>query len=187
MVRGYGRCANSTNRTTSTRTEDWRRSAVLAAIGALVFALGVIVYLTDRNTSHSTLIPSVVWLAGYNLFGMLGGWLPSFVHTFTFSLFTVAVLPERSEPRYGVCFAWFAVNAAFEVGQHPQLSRHLEVFLKGNLELLPLTRALANYFVRGTFDLGDIAAALVGALAAGFVLRLIHNGREKNDAWSKIL
>ena len=177
MVRGYGRCANSTNRTTSTRTEDWRRTAVLAAIGALVFALGVIVYLTDRNTSHSTLIPSVVWLAGYNLFGMLGGWLPSFVHTFAFSLFTAAALPERSVPRYGACLAWFAVNAAFEVGQHPQISVRLAEALQDGLGGSPFSQPLASYFVYGTFDYGDIVAALLGALAAAAALHLMHRGR----------
>ena len=173
-VRGYGQCADSTNRPTLTRAEDWRRSAILAAIGALAIALGVIVYLTDRDTSNSALIPSVAWLAGYNLFGVLAGWLPSFVHTFAFSLFTVAVLPQRSVPRYGACFVWFAVNMAFEIGQHPQVSVRLAEALQGGLGVLPFSGSFANYFLHGTFDPGDIVAALLGAVTAGVVLRLMH-------------
>ena len=103
------------------RVKVWGRPAALAAIGCVVFALGLLVYLMDRDASKAALIPSVAWLAGSNVFGALGGWLPSFAHTFAFSLFTAAVLPECGVPRYGACVAWFAVNVAFELGQHPQL------------------------------------------------------------------
>jgi hypothetical protein len=158
----------------------WGRPASLAAIGCVVFALGLLVYLTDRDASKAALIPSVAWLAGSNVFGALGGWLPSLVHTFAFSLFTAAVLPGRSVPRYGICVAWFAVNVAFELGQHPLVSGRLAELLQGGLGGLPLTQPLASYFVRGTFDPGDIVAALLGALAAGAVLRLMHQGGKEN-------
>ena len=103
----------------------WGRPASLAAIGYVVFALGLLVYLMDRDASKAALTPSVAWPAGSNVFGALGGRLPSFVHTFAFSLFTVAVLPERDVPRYWACVAWLAVNVAFEVGQHPLVSGRL--------------------------------------------------------------
>jgi hypothetical protein len=41
-----------------------------------------------------------------------------------------------------------------------------------------LTRPLANFFLRGTFDGGDIVAAIVGAIAAAAVLRLMDRTRE---------
>ena len=164
------------------RVKGWRRPASLAAIGCVAFAVGFLVYLTDRDASKAALIPTVAWLVGSSVFGSLGGWLPSFVHTFAFSLFTAAVLPERSAPRYGACIAWFAVNVAFEVGQHPLVSVRLGEALRSGLGGLPLTRLLANYFVHGTFDPGDIVAALLGALAAGALLRLMHRGRNGNHA-----
>ena len=164
------------------RVKVWGRPASLAAIGCAVFALGLLVYLMDRDASKAAFIPSVAWLAGSNVFGALGGWLPSFAHTFAFSLFTAAVLPERGVPRYGACIAWFAVNVAFEVGQHPVVSVRLAELLQGGLGGLPLTRSLANYFVYGMFDPGDIVAALLGALAAAAVLRLVHRGRRENHA-----
>ena len=164
------------------RVKAWGRPASLAAIGCLVFALGLLVYLVDRDASKAALMPSVAWLAGSNVFGALGDWLPSFVHTFAFGLFTAAVLPERSVPRYGACAAWFVVNVAFEVGQHQLVSGRLAGVLEGGLGGLPLSRPLANYFVHGTFDPGDIVAALLGALAAGAVLCLMHRGWKENHA-----
>ena len=174
--------AGSANRAKLARIKGWGRSASVAGIGCVAFAVGLLVYLTDRDASKAALIPTVTWLAGSKVFGALGGWLPSFVHTFAFSLFTAAVLPQRSVPRYGACFAWFAVNAAFEVGQHPQVSARLAEVLQGGLGGAPLTRPLASYFVNGTFDPGDIVAALLGALAAAAVLRLMHRGRKENHA-----
>ena len=170
------------NRTTLSRAEVWGRSASLAAIGSVAFAIGLFVYLADRDPSKAALIPTVALLTGSNVFGMLGGWLPSFVHTFAFSLFTAAALPIRSVPRYGTCVAWFAVNTAFEVGQHPQVSARLAEALQGGLGALPFSRSLSNYFVHGTFDPGDIVAALLGALTAGLVLLLMHPRRKVNHA-----
>lgn len=174
--------AGSANRAKLARVEGWGRSASVAGIGCVVFALGLLVYLMDRDASKAAFIPSVAWLAGSNVFGALGGWLPSFVHTFAFSLFTAAVLSQRSVPRYGACVAWFAVNVAFEVGQHPEVSARLAEVLQGSLGGVPLTRPLANYFAHGTFDPGDIVAALLGALAAAAVLGLMHRGRKENHA-----
>jgi len=128
------------------------RPALLVAIGMVAMAVGALVYLSDRASPGSG-----------SVFGVLGRWLPSFVHPLAFSLFTVATLRPRQAPRYGVCFAWFLVNAAFEFGQHPLISGPLTT-------ALPLPRWIAAYFLRGSFDIGDIAAAALGALAAAAVL-----------------
>jgi hypothetical protein len=67
------------------------------------------------------------------------------------------------------------VNLAFEAGQHEQLSGRLAEWLQFVFGPTWLTRALSNYFLRGTFDLGDIAAVTAGALAAAGVLALVHH------------
>ena len=171
------KCMASASPAAAPRAEGWGRPASLAAIGLVALAVGLLVYLTDRDASKAALIPTIAWLAGSHVFGALGGWLPSFVHTFAFSLFTAAALPERSVPRYGACLAWFAVNAAFEVGQHPQISVRLAEALQDGLGGSPFSQPLASYFVYGTFDYGDIVAALLGALAAAAALHLMHRGR----------
>jgi len=126
--------------------------------------------------------PALAALTGSNLFGAFGLWLPSFVHPFSFSLFTAAVLPPASAPRHGVCVAWGAVNLAFEMGQHPRVSASLAELLQGSLGAMPLSQPLTRYFIDGTFDPGDIVAALLGALAASAVLHLVHRDLEHNHA-----
>ena len=160
---------------------DWE-VVLLAAIACLALAVGVLVYLTDRDTSHAVLIPAVGALAGSHLFGALGQWLPSFVHPFAFSLFTAAALPPRSASRYGACAAWCAVNVAFELGQHPRVSARLAEALQGSFAQTALTRPLANYFLRGTFDVGDIVAAVIGAFAAAGVLHFMQRASENDHA-----
>ena len=77
-----------------------------------------------------------------------------------FGLLTAAALPTRSTLRYGGCATWGLVNVAFELGQHPAASAWWAESLQGG----GVSARLAAYFVRGTFDPGDIVAAGVGAL-----------------------
>lgn len=156
----------------------WRRSALLTAIGCLALALGTVVYLTDRSASHAMGIPAITAFGGGSMFGALGQWLPSFVHPFSFSLLTAAALPDRSATRYGVCVFWGALNLAFEIGQHPLLSARLAEALHDVNGAMPLAR----YFAHGTFDPHDIAAAVLGSLAAGVMLELMHRAFEKSRA-----
>ena len=108
-----------------------RPQAILAASGTLALALGLLVYLADRDASRSLLIPAAAALSAGPLFGELGQWLPSFVHPFAFSLFTAAARPPGSAPAYRACAGWWAVNVAFEAGQHPRVSAPLAEFLAG--------------------------------------------------------
>jgi len=162
--------------------ESRNRDALLAALACLALAMGVLVYLADREPSHAALIPSVQVLAASHLFGTLGQWLPSFVHPFAFSLLAAAALPPRMARRYGACAAWCAVNVLFEIGQHPQVSAPLAHALQRWFGTTWPTRALANYFLRGTFDVGDILAAMLGALAAAGVLYLFRPVVENDHA-----
>ena len=151
-----------------------RRSAVLWLTGSGALGLGMLIYLCDRPASHSLLIPQLGFLAGHRWFGVAGMWLPSLVHPFAFSLFSAALLAPRPRWVFGACGFWFAVNAAFEVGQHAQLRGPVAAALQQGFGHGPVARALQNYFLRGTFDVGDLfAAALGAALAAGVLCRLL--------------
>lgn len=158
------------------------QSACLALTGTVALALGVLVYLTDRDAAHAQLVPAIAALAGSQVFSAPGQWLPSFVHPFAFSLFTAAALPPSAAPRDGVCATWCAVNVAFELGQHQQLSARLAEALQAGFGQGALARSLANYFVRGTFDVGDLVAAVLGAMAAAGVLRLMHRVSKDDHA-----
>lgn len=161
---------------------DRQRAAFVAALACLALVLGALVYITDRPPSQAPLIPTVAALAGSHLFGALGQWLPSFVHPFAFSLLTAVALSARASPAYGACLLWCAVNVAFECGQHPAFKAGLADLIGSDLGQMPPLHALALYFFRGTFDIGDIAAAIGGALAAAAVLRGIHRQKETGHA-----
>jgi hypothetical protein len=108
------------------------------------------------------------------LFGALGGWLPSFVHPFAFSLFTAASRPAGASPAYAACIAWWVVNVAFEIAQSRGIAAVIARNVENALGRTSVTQPLTNYLLRGTFDLGDLMAATAGALAAAGVLTFVH-------------
>src|SRR5882724_8375788 len=81
----------------------WVRPALLAAIGSAALAVGILVYLADRTASRAVLIPDIALFTGHHPFGVLGQWLPSFLHPFAFSLFTAAALKPGAAARNGAC------------------------------------------------------------------------------------
>lgn len=143
------------------------------AAGAAL-ALGLAVYLADRPAGHAMLLPAVLAPGTGPLFGIVGQWLPSFVHPFAFSLASAALHAPGSGPAYGVCAAWWLVNIVFEAAQHPRLH---QVAIEAAASLFgggwPM-RPLADYLRLGTFDPGDLAATTLGALAAAALLRAVH-------------
>lgn len=162
------------------RLTERASTAVLVALGLMALGFGGLVYMTDRDGVHATLIPVIPALAGAQLFGPIGLWLPSLVHPFAFSLFTAAALPVGSAWRYGACATWFALDATFELGQHPAISRGLGAAIENLLGHTGFGRTLADYFVGGAFDRSDLVAAAMGALAAAGPLlvaqRLVEKG-----------
>ncbi len=148
--------------------------ALLVAIGCFALAVGMLVYMTDRDAARAMLFPSIASLDTGPVFGALGPCLPSFVHPFAFSLLAAALRAPGSGPGYGACAAWWAVNVAFEVGQVPRVASQIADGLQGAGIEGPLTRPLTDYLLRGSFDVGDLIAATLGALAAAAVLHVVH-------------
>lgn len=143
-------------------------NSVLVATASLALVLGMLVYMSDRPAAHALLMPTVFTVASGPLFGMLGQWLPSFVHPFAFSLYSAAARAPAPRPAYGACVVWWAVNLVFEGAQHPHLRPIVVESLRDTFG--GWTQPLSNYLLRGTFDPGDLIAAALGALAAAMVL-----------------
>lgn len=159
-----------------------REAMQLAAIGGAALLLGVLVYLADRPAGTATGLPAGVWRHGpTTLFGAVGAWLPSFVHPFAFALVTVALRPVTGAPALRVCAAWWAVNVVFEVGQRPEASHAIGAALRTGFGQDWPSRALANYFLHGTFDRADLLAATAGAVAAAWVIHLVVRPRNGGD------
>jgi hypothetical protein len=148
----------------------------------LALSIGFVLYFTDRDPSRAALIPTIAAFARHNVFGVLGQWLPSFVHPFAFSLFTAAALGPSAASRYGACAVWCAVNVGFEVGQHEAFkSQWAEALRSGGGDWV-VTRSVLNFLLHGTFDGGDVFAAILGALAAASLLHLVDRRREIHHA-----
>jgi hypothetical protein len=155
---------------------------LLVGAGCAALSIGVLVYLADRAAPHAVLIPGIAIFGVRNLFGVLGQWLPSFVHPLAFSLFTAAVLKPGTTARLGACGFWGAVNVAFEVGQHPAFSPVWAAALQGEAGNWAISRLVLNYFLHGTFDPHDVCAAVLGASAAGVFLHFVDPILEAHHA-----
>jgi len=150
------------------------RAWALAAIGGAALLIGLAVYLSDRVPARVALLAGLPIEGGRHGFGTAGQWLPSFVHPFAFALFTVAALDRDSRWRYPACAAWGAVDVAAEAGQHPLLSSRLADAIHAHLGHGGIADAVAGYFAHGTFDRLDVAAAMLGAIAAGLAVRMLQ-------------
>jgi hypothetical protein len=112
------------------RAPTWppRRLTCLLAMAGIALCLGLLVYVAERSTTHTMLLPRFAAQGGGPHFAAITQWLPSFIHPFAFSLLSAAALRHRvtgGQPPYTVCALWWAVNLAFELGQHPRFSTPL--------------------------------------------------------------
>lgn len=140
---------------------------IQAAVGTLVLALGVLVYLFDRPAEQ------LAYLSAINssdltpaVFGVVGGSLPTFAHTFGFSLLTAAWVGGGDRAGLWACLVWFGIDAAFEFGQQARVAEHLVEFIPGWFESLPVLAQADSYFLSGTFDVWDLTSIAIGAAAA---------------------
>jgi len=158
-------------------------TAILTASASLALIFGVLVYIADRPPSSAVLIPTIAPFFRHNVFGVLGQWLPSFVHPFAFSLFSAAALgTSAAASRYGACAVWCAINVGLEVGQHAAFKSQWAEALRTGAGDWVITRSVVNYFLHDTFDGGDVFAVVLGALAAAALLRLVVRRRETHHA-----
>jgi hypothetical protein len=145
----------------------------LCLVAALVLALGTAVYLTDRNPAQAQWIPAVPALAGRQLFGVGGQWLPSFVHPFAFALVSAAALPHTARHAAAACLAWAGINLLAELGQHAVFKPLWADLLHGGSATAAPLQWLARYELHGRFDPGDLVAIVLGAASAALLLRVL--------------
>lgn len=130
--------------------------------------LGVFVYVLDRDPQRIYFLTGILnqSLAKGTVFGVLGSSLPSFTHVYAFILFTAALLPPGRKTCVGATLFWLITDSAFEIAQHsaiaPLAASAVPAWFAG-IPVLDNTRA---YFLHSTFDPFDLAAIVVGAMAA---------------------
>jgi len=144
--------------------DDDARNALLHAAAAL--ALGVCVYSLVR-TDTMWLLPHALHapvLAMPPLVAATGS-LPVLAHVWAMAWLTALALGSRSRAAVFAAPAWAAIDVAFEIGQHPQLAPSLAALARP-VDGIWLLGRLGSFFIRGSFDPLDIAAAVAAGAAA---------------------
>lgn len=131
------------------------RGIKLTLLGIASLILGLYLYFFER--SGFLIFNNIGSEKVLNIFGKLAYNLPSFLHAFSFSLFSIIILGTKRKWILFSCGFWFLLESAFELGQLP--------FFAEKIISLGFSRYsfIGRYFVYGTFDLLDLLAAFLGA------------------------
>lgn len=171
-----------------------RRVACVASLALALLVLGTLVYTLDRPAGSALGLPWPIAPTGLNVgaFGVLGGSLPSFAHTFAFSLIHGLVLVQRASRTARLatlarcCAGWALVETAFECGQHPALAQALatwsQYFHENGDTAGKTTTFVVGYFVHGRFDPLDVIAILLGAGTSFLLASWALDARERRAA-----
>ena len=150
-------------------------------IGATAFFIGILVYLVDRPPDQTYFVyKSFVNISLYhilpNLYGIIGNSLPSFAHVFSFILITAGLIASKKSQFIIICLFWFLIDSVFELGQ--KFSTMFIKFIPGWFTSIPFLENTRDYFVRGTFSFGDMAAIFIGTITAYFILMITSERRK---------
>ena len=154
---------------------DYLINGIQILTGATILLLGILVYLVDRPPDQTYFVnKSIINISLYhilpNLYGIIGNSLPSFAHVFSFILITAGLIASKKRGFIIICLFWFFVDSVFELGQG---FRSLFIqFAPDWFASIPFLENTTDYFVRGTFSFGDMAAIFIGTITAYFMLML---------------
>jgi len=149
----------------------FNRPRLLAGLFALV--VGVVFYFLERPPGQTYFLPDGLVppdTAGH-VPGMVGQSVPTFLHPFAFSLLTASLLRVRWTGALVICAGWALVESLFEIGQYPPVAEWIAHHRPSGFEAVPLLENVDDYFLRGRFDIADLAAIWLGA---GLALPVIH-------------
>ena len=137
-------------------------------IGVSALAFGVLFYVLERPASQTYFVPGNVSLYDHNSswFGLIGNYLPDFLHAFAFCLITVGVLGGGQKVAIKACLFWLIIDELFEIGQHATVAAIIVPYIPGWFAKVPVLENTANYFTKGRFDMVDMLAILLGVVVA---------------------
>jgi hypothetical protein len=145
-----------------------RSDRVLLLAAGLVFAVGALIYIVDRPSDTVYFMPDE-WRreqVANTVFGPFGSFLPTFAHTFVFSVLTAMVVPRTLRSAAMACAFWMVVGGVFEVGQSDVWAIRITHVTPGWFMRVPLLENVPGYFMAGQFDSLDLVSIIAGALAA---------------------
>ena len=142
-------------------------------IGLTAVAFGIAVYLIERPRDAVAFMRFIPFDLGVlqrsgGFLGPLAGFLPDLAHIFGFILLTGALTPQTRTWDLIICMGWLGVEIAFEAAQG--FGAEIISKLPWNFEDHPLLHQITAYLAHGTYDPMDLAAFIVGMMAAYWVL-----------------
>ncbi|MEN8131170.1 MAG: hypothetical protein ABFS45_13460 [Pseudomonadota bacterium] len=145
-------------------------------IGLLTLLIGSLIYIVDRPPEQIYFIDSggfPISLNGRitNIFGSIGNNLPGFIHVFSFSLMTSAVIGDNKFRDSIICMSWFVVDVTAELFQK---FNSWTVIIPDWFKGIPYIENTKSYFHNGTFDTLDLVAIGVGSISAIGVLHYMR-------------
>jgi len=155
-----------------------RPATIQIIFAVLVLTIGVLVYLLDRPSTSAYLVPDS-WELGKGLppvFGLIGYQLPTFAHTFAFTLLTSALLEPWRWSAAAACAGWWAVGSLFEIAQRDAWATAIAARVPAWFADWPLLDNVADYFVVGQFDWLDLVSICAATVCALIVIQLSHRG-----------
>ena len=160
-------------------TDGFRHEAIakIALPGSAILALllGITIYVLDRDWATTLFLAPVARYQpeSAGLFGSLGHTLPSFFHAYAFSLLLILALGRAKYARQIGAAAWFVLAAGLEAVQadyfHP-------LFVSSDAQpgASTVVSSIQSYVVNGQFDPADVAASLLGCVAAFVIASVLE-------------
>jgi hypothetical protein len=138
------------------------------SIGVLAIFIGILLYVFDRPPKEVYFVPdsNSLYQGEGAVFGVIGNYLPTFLHVLAFCLVTAGVLGSKRLEALWVCIVWALIDTLLELGQHPDISAIIARAIPDWFSSIPLLDNIASYFINGHYDTIDIASILVGASCA---------------------
>lgn len=151
------------------------RALIYQGAAAAALLAGVVLYLVDRppGSVYFLPVPSPYPFETGAVFGILGDWLPTFLHVYAFILLTVCAAGPGAHRVVPICMTWFAVDTLFELGQIPAIARMISALVPDAFMGIPFLENTAGYFLTGTFDVLDLVSIAAGTVAAYLTISLL--------------
>lgn len=136
----------------------------LILIGLLNLVLGAMIYFFHRPPTLLCTAIGIIPLYTHTFLGQLEDVMPSFLHTFSFTLLTVGLGKlEVIGIRVTILF-WFFTNIFFEIIQWDPIA----IMIINETQF----SSLSNFVQSGTFDFFDIIAITLGSLTSFLLFTL---------------
>jgi hypothetical protein len=157
----------------SRRSSSGSNTTAQVMLAVLFLLAGVLTYSFARLPDDAFLVPRLaieISPAWRDWVPALTGSLPTFTHTVAFALLTAALVLPGQRGALFACLLWLGIETLFEAGQAPSVSMWLSGYVPAWFSRVPILDHAGSYFRGGTFDPNDLAAAVLGALIAYWIL-----------------